>query len=119
MSATRGPTAENQVLDHDAIMPTPRSRRIVRRAAMAMAGVVLLVSGYVGSVASLFIANNAGWLPEAFPESVMIAYPTPLIWYARSELPGSTACLSLMQWAIETGNRLADDDGALPLGPPE
>jgi hypothetical protein len=84
-----------------------RRRRIVRSAVMALGVVVLLVASYIASVASLFIATNAGWLPEAFPESVTVAYPTPLLWYASNpELPGSRVCLSLLGWAMETGNRL-------------
>jgi hypothetical protein len=91
-------------------MNRPRRRRFVRRAVMAVAGVVLLPAWYAISAASLIVATNAGWLPAALPESAILAYPKPLFWYSEnSERPGALACRSLVGWAIKTGDRL--DDG--------
>jgi len=65
---------------------TRRPRRIVRRAVLAIVGVVLLVSGYVGSYfAAEWLAGHDA-IPTGAPLSRVYA---PLMLYERSDLPGS------------------------------
>jgi hypothetical protein len=89
-------------------MTEPRARRIVRRAVMALAVVVLLWGGYISSVAILCFAVNAGALPIDLPETwLWHRYSAPAIWYTRSDLPGADQCRDLLDWACFEGDRMA------------
>lgn len=86
-------------------MAETRTRRIVRRAAMGLTACVLMVGAYVGSVATLILATQAGWIPKAVTESgAPGTYATPLLWYsANSDLPGSSLARTVVRWSVDTG----------------
>jgi hypothetical protein len=89
-------------------MTESRRRRIVRRAVIAVAVVVLLPVGYVGSVATICILANADALPTVVHNSPLAhAYVAPVEWYMESDWPGANACNTLIDWSITVGNRLA------------
>jgi hypothetical protein len=70
-------------------MPATRARRIVRRVVIALVGVLLLMSGYVGSGFILSFADAAGWFPDWAAPAATLVY-RPLVYYLEeSEYPGS------------------------------
>jgi hypothetical protein len=89
-------------------MPPTRPRRIVRRAVMVLAGVVLLPVTYVASAVSLSFADAAGWLPDSFWEIATPVYE-PLAWAVCSDFPGTDT----IEWAVyvagEAGSRVAGE----------
>lgn len=72
---------------------------------MGLAGCVLMLGVYVGSVATLILATQAGWIPKAVTESgAPRTYATPLIWYsANSDLPGSSPARTVVRWSVDMG----------------
>ena len=88
-------------------MPLTRRRRIVRRAVMALAVVVLLPVLYVGSIISASFAWGAGWLPGGM-SPVLEAVNAPLIWYCESAYPGSDSIDWAAMEAQDLGERLAN-----------
>jgi hypothetical protein len=86
-------------------MPKPRPRRIVRRAVMAVAGVVLLPVGYLGSLMMLAICITAGWIPK-WP--VINAYAVPYEWYLQNSMPGYQYAASAINWAAGIGYAMAN-----------
>jgi hypothetical protein len=90
-------------------MPTTRRRQIVRRAVMALAFVVLLPVGYVGSVSMLLIAATAFGVPPTV-RGPLQAYITPFNRYTEvQERPGGYELRSLAWWSIRTGENLRGD----------
>jgi hypothetical protein len=74
---------------------------------MAVAGVVLLLGGYVGSVGSICVAVNAEVLPIDSESPMWRAYVSPLGWYIEeSGWPGADACGELMNWCTRLGDRI-------------
>ncbi|MFO1095672.1 MAG: hypothetical protein U0992_20560 [Planctomycetaceae bacterium] len=69
-------------------MPTTRPRRIVRRAVVAVAVVVLLLGWYFASVMCLGFAVGAGWVIN--PTPIVIAPLMPMQWYVQSARIGSS-----------------------------
>ena len=91
-------------------MSTTRPRRIVRRAVMALAGVVLVVGGYVGSVCTLIFLVRAKFVPGAVIESPLVrVYARPLDQYRTSDWPGAEACDHLMGLAWQAGQHVSRD----------
>jgi hypothetical protein len=86
-------------------MSTPRSRRIVRRAVMVVAGVVLLLAMHVGSVAGILFAREADWVPTASKSVVADWYVTPAVLYATMAegWPLSDSCFQLLVWSKQKG----------------
>jgi hypothetical protein len=81
-----------------------RPRRIVRRAVMVVAVVVLLVSGYVGSFLGVQVLDGAGWLPRSSLPILIVVYQ-PLSWYVtESDLPGAKECGSMTRAVYEFGS---------------
>jgi hypothetical protein len=79
--------------------------RIVRRAVLAGAGLLLLPVGYVGSVATLCFAMNAGVVSKAVANWPAVhAYTLPLAWYmADVDRPGSHTLHRLIDSANKAG----------------
>ena len=91
-------------------MGAVRGRRYVRRLVIAVASVVLLVFGYLGSVVGTTFAANAGLLPPSIRSAApFFWYIFPACWYAEfSEWPCSSTYKSCLQWSMETGQRMRD-----------
>jgi hypothetical protein len=72
--------------------------------------VVLMVLGYLGSVATLCVAAGADVLPLGVFDSPLInAYVAPLEWYIdESGWPGSDAAAALIDQTIAAGIRVSD-----------
>ena len=88
-------------------MPSTRTRRIVRRATMALAVVVLLPAAYLLSVCSLFVAINADVRLAPLADSAMWrAYVMPAESYVESGLPGSDLCGGFIDVSATIGSRL-------------
>src|SRR5690349_15747807 len=95
-------------------MRATRSRRIVRRAVMTLAIVLLLPAWYLLSVAVLWAGLEAGaeggWLSGAITySSVPEIYMKPALWYLGSELPGSDAYAHVIWWVQNIVDALNGD----------
>jgi len=84
-------------------MPTTRRRRIVRRAVMVVAWVVLLVSGYMGSCLAVHFAMGAGWIRYPHETSPHETVYRPIVWYILSEQPGGLYIGQMMTEAHHRG----------------
>lgn len=84
-------------------MATTNRRRIVRRAVMALAAVVLLPVWYVASLMTIAFL----WGADALPSGFLNVYIVPADWYCDRELPGSEKLIELFQWIVEAGERAA------------
>lgn len=84
-------------------MISPSRRRIVRRAVMALAVVVLVPVGYVSSCLSFHYAQGADWLPLPVQKTANRIY-WPLHIYAMSDWSGAKSYLELIQWASDEGS---------------
>lgn len=86
-------------------------RKIVRRLVIAVASVVLLLLGYLGSIASLVFASNAGWVPNSVRGSpVFFWYGFPAFWYAsQSDWPGCEACEKCLEWCMHAGQKMRNE----------
>jgi len=69
-------------------MHTTRSRRIIRRAVMALAVVVLLPVWYVGTWLVLSRAAREDMIDGSMTAQIRPAF-VPLIWYCNSDLAGA------------------------------
>jgi hypothetical protein len=83
-----------------------RRRRILRRAVIAVAVVVLLPVGYFLSVCSHFVANADVRLFPVADSALWRAYTMPVEWYINSELPGSDLCGGFIDVSANLGSRL-------------
>jgi len=73
---------------------------------MAVAGVLLLPWGYMGSVATLIFLLNAGIVPlNGVTQRPVEIYITPLWWYFDSGWPGGKACHDLIAFSKKAGQR--------------
>lgn len=91
-------------------MAASHKRRIVRRVVMAVVAIALVVASYLSSVALLFCARTAGWVPSVTASRPAELYIYPVLWYATEggEYPGSHLCWELLLWSQQTGEQLAD-----------
>jgi hypothetical protein len=69
-------------------MATSRKRRFVKRAVLAVAGVVLLVSGYVSSWFTVSWAERTGTIAPLTAERLRPAF-FPVLQFCESDLPGA------------------------------
>jgi hypothetical protein len=72
-------------------MPTTRRRRIVRRAAIAVAVVALLPVWYVSAALTITVAHAAGWIPGRYMiqgSTIQVVF-RPLNAYTEANLPGT------------------------------
>jgi len=92
-------------------MVAVRGSRYVRRLVIAVASVVLLLFGYLGSVVGTTFAANAELLPHSIRSAApFFWYIFPACWYAEfSEWPGSGTYKSCMEWSMESGQRMRDE----------
>jgi hypothetical protein len=83
-------------------------RRIVRRALMALAVVVLLPVGYVGSAMVVTFAAAAGWITPQFlaQESLITIVYEPLNEYIKADLPGGRLITQMGRTADGLGRSL-------------
>lgn len=82
-------------------------RRIVRRAVMALAVIVLLVMGYVSSRLAFRFAEGADvTLPPRIEFVVDVMYE-PLDDYAWSDRPGADRLYDMQAWAVGRGVKFA------------
>jgi hypothetical protein len=89
-------------------MPFQQSRRIVRRGVLTLAGVVLVASGYFGSILGLELAYGAGCVPYWFWDWPATAvYYAPLKAVARSSPTAAETIHSAMEYSQETGRRVS------------
>jgi hypothetical protein len=72
---------------------------------IAVASVVLLLFGYLGSVVSTTFASSAGWVPNSVRSSdAFFWYIMPGCWYASlSGWPGSSAYKSWLEGSMQAG----------------
>ena len=93
-------------------MPATQLHRIFRLVVLAVAGSVLLMTGYVGSVGILAAVDGVDALPYAYlpdcTDEVLDAYYAPLEWYAGNELPGTEALEAFYSECEDAGGWLAD-----------
>jgi hypothetical protein len=76
-----------------------RRRRIVRRAVMVLAVVVLLPIWYIGSVGFVVYLAGASLLPKGAQTHPCWHLMRPALWYVNHpELPGSEMCRRYLQW---------------------
>jgi len=86
-------------------MPATRPRRIVRRAVMVLAGVVLLPVWYVGSYGSAHWLTGRGELPHSALRHLNRTAFYPLEWYGRQHgMPGADAIRSFPRWCYHNAN---------------
>jgi hypothetical protein len=88
-------------------MPTTRRTRIVRRAVMAVAGLVLLVtllaSGYVSTFCGLFYLEGRGLDPWHGGPVSLDAVFEPLDMYRHDGMPGGQTITDMSVWAYYRG----------------
>lgn len=91
-------------------MAATYKRRLVRRAVMSVAAIVLAIASYLSSVALLLCVRNAGWMPSFTASRPVQLYTFPVLWYATEggDYPGSHLCWELLLWSQQTGEQLAD-----------
>ena len=70
-------------------MPATRRRRIVRRAVMSLAGVVLLVSGYVSSYCGVWWMGQNGLISLPTLDVALTTIYQPITRYVGTDSPGS------------------------------
>jgi len=85
-------------------MPTTRRRRIVRRAVMALAVVVLLASGYVGLWLTCCFAYGAQLTPSWADTPMRVVF-APIALYTSSRYPGSSGVSEIASWTMQCGDR--------------
>jgi hypothetical protein len=88
-------------------MPPTRPRRIVRRAAMALAVFLLLPVLYITTAVSLSFAWGAGWLPQSLVDVLQVVY-WPVGAYAEAGYPGGVTIIEIIDAAIAAGERLGN-----------
>ena len=87
-------------------MPTTRFRRIVRRTTLALAGVVLLVGGYVSGYFGAVALEGHKVTPQSI--SLLTVF-SPLRRYELSDLPGSEGFFTVRLWFQLGGDSSFDD----------
>lgn len=93
-------------------MPSTRGRRIVRRAVIVLAGVVLLPVWYVCSVATLIFLLNATIVPlNGVTQPLVEGYVAPLWWYIdtgwETGWPGAKACDQILACSKAAGQQVS------------
>ena len=89
-------------------MPTTRTRRIVRRAVIAVAVTVLLLAGYVGSGPIVLCTLRDTGALARFPvlfDVCVVAYAPGAYWYDHPELPGHHQWVRYCNWSVEVTSR--------------
>src|SRR5262245_4099052 len=95
---------------YTAAVPSTRPRRIVRRAVMVLAVVVLLPVGYVWSVCGYAFVSQTNLLPRSVIEHPIVwAYVSPLVSYSKSDLPGAKVCDDLIVLSWHAGQQFSRD----------
>jgi hypothetical protein len=84
-------------------MPATRRRRIVSRAVMALAGVVLMVTNYVSSWAMLYWCGGNGAVSDGTFHRLMGTVVLPVDSYMLSDYPGSRPLAVLSYWCYCKG----------------
>ena len=86
-------------------MPATRRRRIVRRAVMALAVVVLLVVWYVAAFASVSWSVGAGYISGKTDDVMQHTVFAPLRWYAYDDpdKPFANDLRTLRLWCLLQG----------------
>jgi hypothetical protein len=87
-------------------MPQRRPRRIVSRAAIALAGIVLLVGGYVSGYFGAVALKGHGVIPQSIS---LLPVFSPLRRFEVSALPGSERFFTVRLW-FQLGGASSFDD---------
>lgn len=80
-----------------------RKHRLVKRVAVALAVVVLLVSGYVGAYGSSRWMAGAGWPQFGYDGPIHRVAFAPMDAYIRADLPGSFTLKRIGWWCYHNG----------------
>jgi hypothetical protein len=87
-------------------MSTSQKRRIVKRVAVALAGVVLLVTAYLSTLGVIFWMNGRGYLSDSTRVMAETTVFAPIRLYREAELPGADVLNRFLRWAWSEGSGL-------------